>query len=122
MRTKADMDANKAAGARAYYLHSVLHDWPDEQCQRILRTLKTAMEPSYSKILINENIVREVSNSWQVTSLDWTMMAMAGSAERTEAQWRELISSAGLRVNGIWTKDPACESLIEVELDEKAKL
>ena len=100
----------------------MLHDWPDEQCRQILRILKDAMEPGYSKILINENIVLEFGTSWKVTSLDWTMMAMAASAERTEAQWRELIRSAGLRVSGIWTKDPACESLIEVVLDEKAKL
>ena len=84
--------------------------------------LKDAMEPGYSKILINENIVLEVGTPWQVTCLDWTMMAMAASAERTEVQWRELIRSVGLRVSGIWMKHPAYESLIEVELDEEAKL
>ena len=50
------------------------------------------------------------------------MMAMVASAERTEAQWRELIRSAGLRVSEIWTKDPTGDSLIEVVIDEKAKL
>ncbi len=112
--------ADAVTGARAYHLHSVLHDWPDEQCRQILHVLKDAMEPGYSKILVNENIVLEFGTSWKITSLDWNMMAMAASSERTEAQWRELFRSVGLRVSGIWTKDPACESLIEVEFDEKA--
>ncbi len=115
-------ETNSIAGARAYYLHSVLHDWPDEQCRQILRKLKQAMEPGYSKILINENIVLEAGTSWNITSIDWTIMAMTASAERTEAQWRKLVKSVGLAVSGMWTKDPACESLIEVVLDEKAKL
>lgn len=87
-----------------------------------MHNLKNAMEPGYSKILINENIVLKDGASWKVTSLDWNMMAMAASSERTEAQWRELISSTGLRVSGVWVKDPACESLIEVDLVEEAKL
>jgi hypothetical protein len=41
-------------GARAYFMRSVLHDWPDEQCRVILRHLKDAMEPGYSRILIND--------------------------------------------------------------------
>ena len=80
------------------------------------------MEPSYSKILINENVVPETGASWKMTSLDWTMMATGASAERTDTQWRELVSSVGLRVEGVWTKDPSCESLIEVTRDEVAKL
>jgi hypothetical protein len=41
-------------GARAYFMRSVLHDWADEQCRVILRHLKDAMEPGYSRILIND--------------------------------------------------------------------
>lgn len=41
-------------GARAYFMRSVLHDWPDEQCRTILGHLRDAMEPGYSKILISD--------------------------------------------------------------------
>lgn len=41
-------------GARAYFLRSILHDWPDEHCQTILVHLKDAMEPNYSRILISD--------------------------------------------------------------------
>jgi hypothetical protein len=43
-------------GARAYFMRSVLHDWPDEQCRKILLNLKDAMEPGYSTILINDHV------------------------------------------------------------------
>ncbi|KAK8069583.1 hypothetical protein PG994_006199 [Apiospora phragmitis] len=41
-------------GARAYFMRTVLHDWPDEQCRKILTQLKDAMEPGYSRILISD--------------------------------------------------------------------
>lgn len=41
-------------GARAYFMRSVLHDWPDELCRKILGNVKEAMEPGYSKILISD--------------------------------------------------------------------
>ncbi|KAL9071369.1 MAG: hypothetical protein Q9161_004228 [Pseudevernia consocians] len=45
-------------GARAYYLHSVLHNWPDSKCREILSNLKPALTKGYSKLLINEVVIR----------------------------------------------------------------
>ena len=73
------------------------------------------MEKGSSKILINENVVPDVGAPWKMTSLDWFMMALAASSERTEAQWRNLLQSVGLKVVGIWTKGPGVQSLIEEE-------
>lgn len=99
-------------------MHSILHDWNDEDSRRILRHLAAAMEKGYSKILINENVVPDLGADWRITSLDLYMMALAASAERTEAEWKELLRSAGLKVVGIWTMDMAVESLIEAVLEE----
>lgn len=41
-------------GARAYFMRSVMHDWPDVQCRKILGNLRDAMEPGYSRILISD--------------------------------------------------------------------
>lgn len=38
-------------GTRAYYMPSVLHDWPDEVCASILVRVVAAMEPGYSRLL-----------------------------------------------------------------------
>ena len=104
-------------GAKAYYLHSVLHDWDDKTCRQILGQLVPAMERNYSKILINELVVPDVGATWPVTSMDWLMMALGAVRERTAKQWQELLSSAGLRLVKIWTYEPGTESLIEAELD-----
>ena len=100
-------------GARAYYMRYILHDWPDEQCRIILRHLKDAMEPGYSKILIHECVVADRDASWQHTALDICMMALFSTQERTEREWRELLDSVGLRVTGIWSKGKGNLSLIE---------
>ncbi|MCJ1392314.1 hypothetical protein MMC18_005181 [Xylographa bjoerkii] len=103
-------------GARAYYLHSVLHDWPDEKCQDILKNLTSAMKPGYSKVLINENVIPNKDPHWMGTSLDMAMMGLMSSQERTEKNWRSLLDSAGLKVLKIWSHSPGTESLIEAEL------
>ncbi|RAH79729.1 S-adenosyl-L-methionine-dependent methyltransferase [Aspergillus japonicus CBS 114.51] len=102
-------------GARAYYLHSILHDWPDDLCRMILANLKAAMTPGYSKLLINENVIPDTGAYWETTSLDFIMMSI-GSGERTESQWRALLEGAGLRVVRIWAAQRGVESLIGCEL------
>ncbi|KAL4887226.1 S-adenosyl-L-methionine-dependent methyltransferase [Aspergillus karnatakaensis] len=102
-------------GARAYYMHSVLHDWPDNIASKILANLVAAMKPGNSKILINENVIPDTGAYWETTSLDLIMMQI-GSGERTERQWHALLESAGLRIAKIWTAQRGVESLIECEL------
>ncbi|KAJ5625074.1 Winged helix-turn-helix transcription repressor DNA-binding [Penicillium lagena] len=102
-------------GARAYYMHSVLHDWPDELCRKILTHITAAMRPGYSKVLINENVIPDTGPYWETTSLDWIMMIL-GASERSERQWHALLESAGLRIVKIWTAQKGVESLIECEL------
>lgn len=104
-------------GARAYYMHSVLHDWPDDMCRKILANLTPALRRGYSKVLINENVIPDTGAYWETTSLDLIMMAI-GSGERTERHWHALLGSAGLRIVKIWTAraQKIVESLIECEL------
>ncbi|CAI7573252.1 unnamed protein product [Penicillium palitans] len=102
-------------GARAYYMHSVLHDWPDDLCRKILANTVAAMKPGYSKLLVNENVIPDTGAYWETTSLDLIMMEI-GSGERTERQWHALLESAGLKIVKIWTAQRGVESLIECEL------
>ena len=102
--------------ARAYYLHSVLHDWGDEDCLRILNALKPALKRGYSRILLNEIVVSEQRASLSATSMDQLMLVLGAMRERTERQWRELLEKSGLGISKIWTYPGVAESLIEVEL------
>ena len=101
-------------GASAYYMRLILHDWPDDKCNVILSHIRDAMTPG-SKLLINETVLKDRGAPWQQTSLDWTMMGMLVSRERTESQWSDLLGKAGLQVSGIWTK--GTESVIEAVLE-----
>ncbi|KAJ5728130.1 o-methyltransferase [Penicillium malachiteum] len=105
-------------GARVYYMHSILHDWPDEKCIEILKNIVPAMKPGFSKILINENVIPETNAYWETTSLDIIMMSDFASCERTVTNWHSLVEAAGLKIRKIWTVERGVESLIECELAE----
>ncbi|KAK7931735.1 hypothetical protein PG985_002447 [Apiospora marii] len=105
-------------GARAYFMRTVLHDWPDAQCRKILAQLKDAMEPGYSRILISDCVVSDQQAAWQHVSMDIFMMNQVSSRERTEREWRALIGSCGLEVTGIYSKGDGNEGLIEVVLPD----
>lgn len=105
-----------SVGARAYYMHSVLHDWTDDNCRKILKGLVDVMKRGHSKVLINENVIPDTNAYWETTSLDIIMMADFASTERTEAHWHQLVGSAGLKITKVWSVQKGVESLIECEL------
>ena len=112
-----------STGARAYYMHSVLHDWTDEKALEILRYLKVAMRPGYSRVLIHENVISDINADWQSTALDIILMTLLSSRERKESEWRQTIEAAGLKVLKIWRPSNTASSnnaecLIECELAE----
>ncbi|KAH7033625.1 putative hydroxyindole O-methyltransferase [Microdochium trichocladiopsis] len=105
-------------GARAYSLHSILHDWDDEHGSRILENLKPALKPGYSRVLLNEIVLSEEEPTLAATSMDMMMLGHLNVRERTEAHWRTIIEGAGLRVINIYRYPGSAESLIEAELAE----
>ncbi|KAJ9322302.1 hypothetical protein DTO027B5_6283 [Paecilomyces variotii] len=104
-------------GARAYYIRQCLHNWPHEKCVTILSQLAKAMKPGYSRLFIHELIVpQRHAGTWMVTQ-DFNMMTLCGTRERTEAQWRELLVEAGLKVSGVYYPDDGVsEGVVEAEL------
>ncbi|OLN83353.1 Demethylsterigmatocystin 6-O-methyltransferase 3 [Colletotrichum chlorophyti] len=103
-------------GARAYYMHSVLHDWPDEKSEEILARTTAAMKPGYSKLLVNENCIPDTGADWQNTGQDIMMLTLVSSKERTRVEWQSLLEKAGLVITGIYGGGNGIESLIECEL------
>ncbi|KAJ5385539.1 hypothetical protein N7517_003450 [Penicillium concentricum] len=103
-------------GARAYSLHSILHDWCDKDAVRILGNLVPALVRSYSRVLLNEIVLSEAKPTLATTSMDMIMLSHFGVRERTEVEWRRILEQVGLRVIGIYTYPGVAESLIEAEL------
>ena len=94
----------------------MLHDWDDEQCRTILKHIREAMTPGYSKILINEFCIPLKGACTFATHSDFMVMAVNAAIDRTERQWYELIDSAGLKIDKIWTLEPDSESILEVTI------
>ncbi|KAL4816805.1 O-methyltransferase-domain-containing protein [Aspergillus spinulosporus] len=88
--------AQPVKGARAYYLHWILHDWSDSHARQILSNIAAAMEPGYSVLIINETIIPDEGCDFLAAGISVMMMLQVGAAERTERQWTELLTSVGL--------------------------
>lgn len=75
------------------------------------------MKKGYSKILINEIVIPDRNPHWISTGLDLMMLSLFPSGERTEENWRDLLTSVGLKVVKIWTFEEGFPGLIEAELE-----
>ena len=84
----------------------------------ILGHIRDAMMPGYSKILINEFNIPLKGACTFATHSDFMVMSVNAAVERTERQWYDLIESAGLKIDKIWTLEPDAESLLEVTIKE----
>ncbi|KAJ6006795.1 hypothetical protein N7451_004739 [Penicillium sp. IBT 35674x] len=94
-------DEQPVKGAKAYYLRTVLHDWPDKQAVAILSRLREAMAPD-SLLLINEKAMPETNIPWMAAIGDMTMMTAYSAAERTKNEWEILLNKAGMKLTGFW--------------------
>ncbi|KAL4946432.1 hypothetical protein BDV06DRAFT_122027 [Aspergillus oleicola] len=103
-------------GARAYSLHSILHDWGDEDGVKILKNLVPALKKGYSRVLLNEIVVSEEKPTLAATNMDLMMLAHFAVRERTEKEWADILAQAGLKIIKIWNYPGVAESVIEAEL------
>lgn len=106
------------AGARIYYLRTILHDWPDNECVQILSELAKILEKSpKSKILLDEFAIPATNASSWATSMDFVMLSLVAARERTKADWEVLVEKAGLKIDREWEFEPqASVSIMEVTL------
>ncbi|KAJ5436669.1 hypothetical protein N7445_007554 [Penicillium cf. griseofulvum] len=94
-------EAQPVTGARAYYLRTVLHDWPDAQARQILARIREAMAPD-SLLLINETLLPESKIGLSSAQADLTMMVSFASLERTQAQFERLLNDSGFDLVKVW--------------------
>jgi hypothetical protein len=97
-----------------YLLRKVIHDWDDERALAILRTCRSAMTEG-SRLLLLEMIVPVGNTPSYAKLLDLLMLVYAGGRERTEAEYRHLLTSAGLSVSRI-VPTASAVSIIEAVL------
>jgi hypothetical protein len=108
-----DFFASVPAGADAYMLKHIIHDWDDERSVVLLRNIHTAM-PDAGKVLLIEMVVPEPLEPHASLLLDLEMLVSPGGVERTAAEYETLLRGAGLRIaRFVPTKSPF--SIIEAE-------
>jgi 2-polyprenyl-3-methyl-5-hydroxy-6-metoxy-1,4-benzoquinol methylase len=88
------------AGADAYILKKVIHDWNDEQATHILRNCRDAMKP-HGRVLVAETIIPAGNEPNTIKLIDANMLVVTGGVERTEAEYAALFSAAGLRLERV---------------------
>jgi len=82
------------AGGDIYILKKVIHDWHDEEAHTILRTVRSAI-PSHGRLLLIELVIPAGNEPSFGKLLDLLMLVYPGGRERTEAEHRNLLASAG---------------------------
>jgi orsellinic acid C2-O-methyltransferase len=99
-----DFFAEVPAGADAYLLRTVLHDWDDERSHDILTNCRRAMTGS-SKLLVIERLVptvmEPVLEHQLLARADLHMLVAHAALERTESQFRDLLGAAGLTTSAV---------------------
>ena len=110
-----DFFAALPAGADAYLLSRVLHDWDDADAGRILAVCHAAMGPGKPAARRRSAILPERAKDRPAAiRMDLHMLLLLGARERTEAEFRELLDAAGFEVRRVVaTRSPAGLSVIE---------
>jgi len=97
-----DLFVSVPAGADAYLLKQVLHDWGDEHAAAILRRVRAAMADD-ARLLILERMLPERPGVEDLPTLlvDLVMLTVNGGRERTERDFRALAAAAGLELTAV---------------------
>ncbi|KAI9841708.1 MAG: hypothetical protein M1837_000440 [Sclerophora amabilis] len=105
-------------GARVYYLHFILHDWPDASARQILRQLRPAMTPGYSKLLVDDFVLPDRGCPLYPCVQDMCMMGLLSGMERSRRQWTDLLASEGFEVVDVRTSGDENEGVVEAMVRE----
>jgi C-methyltransferase len=84
----------------AYILKNIMHDWPDEKAVQILRNVRTAAG-SRATVLLVEFVIPNHDRDFPGKWVDLEMMLNLGARERTAAEYRALLSEAGLHMRRV---------------------
>ena len=105
------------AGADAFFMQHIIHDWDDESALRILSNVRQALAASPNgRLIIVDMVLPEDSRPHPGKLLDLLMLMFPGGRERTEAEWRSLLDKAGFVVTRVLPTRVA-DSVIEAVPD-----
>lgn len=96
-----DFFVSVPAGADAYLLGSVIHNWSDEDAVRILRNIRDVIADD-GRVLLVELVVPDDDAPHISKDVDMRMLALFGEGmERSVSEYGELLGKAGFRLGDL---------------------
>jgi hypothetical protein len=108
-----DLFASVPSGHDAYVLKYILHDWSDDESLQILRVCRQAMG-AQSRLIIIDAVMQPGDEPHPSKWLDLHMMVVLGGRERTEEEFRALLSASGFVLRSAIAL-PASTGVVEAE-------
>ncbi|MED5811395.1 methyltransferase [Mycolicibacterium sp. 050232] len=88
------------AGADAYLMKNIIHDWPDGEALAILRNIRAAAAPGTTLLLV-EGVIPDHDREFLGKWTDMEMLIGIAARERTEDDYRKLYQEAGFRLTRV---------------------
>lgn len=85
------------AGADAYLLRHIIHDWDDDKSLTILRHIRSVI-PADGRLLVIEAVIPPGNDPFPMKFLDLTMLTIPGGKERSREEYEQLLNSAGFEL------------------------
>ncbi|WP_237289550.1 methyltransferase [Streptomyces gilvosporeus] len=108
-----DFFTTAPTGGDLYLLKNVLHDWSDDDCLRILTTVRHAMRPA-TRLLLVDAVLPGDGTPHPAAALDIVMLMTLKGRERTAAEFEDLLTRSGFRLLRV-LPTRALSSVLEAE-------
>jgi hypothetical protein len=99
--------------ADLYTLKQILHDWSDDDCVRILETIRAAILPG-GRLLVIDHILSDEPEPNEAQGTDIAMLVWATGRERKLAEFEALFAKGGFAIARL-SRNPSGHSAIELE-------
>jgi hypothetical protein len=97
--------------ADAYILKHIIHDWYDDNCEKILGCIRRSM-PDDGRVLIVDSVIPLGNDPHPGKWLDLEMLVSPGGVERTAAEFETLLTNSGFKLTRI-IPTPSPVSIVE---------
>jgi hypothetical protein len=98
-------------GGDLYLLKQILHDWADQECVRILSSIRGAIA-GHGRVAVIEYILPNEPEPHAGFAMDIQIMTLSTGRERTADELEALLGTAGFRVDRV-TANPHGPSIVE---------
>jgi len=97
---EGDFFSDIPVAADAYILKHIIHDWYDDNCEKILGCIHRSM-PEGGRVLLVDAVIPTGNVPHPGKWLDLEMLIAPGGVERTAAEFETLLNNSGFRLSSI---------------------